>query len=145
MKKVITILSLLLLPLSIQADDLNELYWSNYACGGYIYHFDSKKGVYRIYTRLDVEDKKNGKYTSYQLTEGQMNYKDGAVYTLGGEGFNEPATIDFSDMSQAIMKSAQFGQVPLIQCDSDSAKKLIRKAEAHFKTCPKNVLNCKSL
>lgn len=136
---------LFLLPLSVMAESLSDSYWSNYACGGYIYHFDSNKGEYKIYTRLNVKDEKNGEYTSYQLTEGKMRHKYGAIFTLTGEGFEEIATVDFIDMNNAIMKSSQFGQVPLIQCDSEKAKRLILEAEKHFKSCPKNVLNCKSL
>jgi hypothetical protein len=140
-----TVFFLLMLPLSVLAEDLSGLYWSNYACGGYIYYFDSNMGEYKIYTRINVKDKKNGEYTSYQLTEGKMRHKDGATFALTGEGFDEIATVDFSDMENAALKSSQFGLVPLIQCDGNKAKRLIQEAENHFIKCPKNVLNCKGL
>ncbi len=141
----LTIFALLLLPLLANAGSLSDIYWSNYACGGYIYHFNSTNNSYKIYTRLTVKDKKNGEYNSYQLTEGQMKHKEGNIYLLINKDINEAMTIDFGDMTEAVMKSKQFGRVLLIQCENKEAKQLIREAENHFKSCPKNVLNCKSL
>ena len=136
---------LLLIPVLAQAEDLSEIYWSTYACGGYIYHFDSNKGEYKIYTRLDMKDKRHGEYKTYQLTEGEMKREKGAVYILTSKDIKEAMSIDFSDTQKAIMKSKQFGQAQLIRCDSKKAKQLIKEADKHFETCPKNVLNCKGL
>lgn len=136
---------LLIIPVVVQAEDLGKIYWSTYACGGYIYHFDPNKGEYKIYTRLDMKDERHGEYKSYQLTEGIMNREKGAVYILISKDIKEEMSVDFSDMQKAIMKSKQFGQAQLIRCDSEKAKQLIKEANKHFKTCPKNVLNCKGL
>jgi hypothetical protein len=143
MKNVL--LSILLFPALSLADNLGDLYWSPYACDGYIYHFDDTKGEYEIYTRLDVKDEKHGAYKSYQLTEGKMEQKSGALYLLRSKDIGETMSIDFSGVNQAMMKSTKFGQALLIQCDKEKAKKLIDEAESHFKTCPKNALNCKNL
>ncbi|SDK38160.1 hypothetical protein [Microbulbifer yueqingensis] len=126
------------------SDDLKDVYWSTHACDGYIYHFDNADGEFRIYTRLDVEDKKRGEYKSYQLTEGKLEKVDVARYRLSGESISGTLSIDSAEMQQATMESTQFGSAPLIRCDAIKAKQLISEADKHFESCPKNVLNCKS-
>lgn len=130
MKKAL--LSLLLMPVLAQAENLSNLYWSPYACDGYIYHFDENEGEYKIYTRLDVKDEKNREYKPYQLTEGKMKLKEGSLYPLTSKDINEPMSVDFSEASQAIMKSTRFGQAMLIQCDGEKAKKTNKGSRRSF-------------
>ena len=134
-----------LIPILSHADKISNIYWSTYACETYIYHFDNRNNKYEIYTRLDAEDKKRGKYKSYQLTEGKMQFKEKAKYLLTSKEIDYEMVIDFNNINEAILSSTQFGKAFLIQCDTVEAKKLIHEAKRHFKTCPKNVLNCKSL
>jgi len=138
------LLILLLLPFTVQARGLGEIYWSPYACSGLVYHFDSAQGAYQIYTRMKVKDRKHGEYYSYQYTEGRLAHRDGAVYVLSGEGLQGTFIIDFSNPEQAILTSSSYGRIALGQCENAEALKLIRTAEEHFKHCDRNVLNCKA-
>ena len=142
--KILLVLTFLLPSLSL-ADDVSNIYWSAYACDGYIYHFDTAKNKYKIYTRLEVKDKQGIAYSSYQLSEGEIHKSSEAVYSLTGKDLTGVNTVDFKDKDQAIFNSELYGRAVLIQCDSELAVKLIAEAETHFKVCPKNVLNCKSL
>ncbi len=126
------------------AASISETYWSTYPCGGYIYHFNTEDGTYKIYTKLEVKDDK-GKYDSYQLTEGTIQPESDQLYSLYSKDPNGKTTIDFSNTEMAVMKSEGFGSANLIQCDPIKAKKLIEAAEMHFQKCPKDVINCKSL
>jgi|GEM_PF-2335481 len=132
-------------PLFCMADVMSNRYWSNSACDGYIYHFDTSDNKYAIYSRLKVKDKHRGSYQSYQLTNGAM-HKSGnnLIYSLTGNDLVGRHTVDFSSDHQVIFESAQYGRSVLVACDPQQAKRLIQEAEEHFKSCPKNVLNCKS-
>jgi len=141
--RILTII-ILALPMICSAEDISNTYWSTYACDGYIYHFDTKRDVYKIYTRLDMRDKKNGEYLSYQLTEGNIQSAGGNTYTLSGKDLTGENTVDFTNPEMATFNTSQYGQTILIQCDKEKAIELIQEAEKHFKVCPKNVLNCKS-
>ncbi len=140
MKK--TILFLLFLPAATQAGNLNEIYWSTYACSGYIYHFDDNKNTYKKYTREYIKKTNEPRYTSYRLIEGKMKHIERAIYSLSGKDIKGITTIDFSNMNQALIKSSQLGLLALKQCDVDQSKKLIYEAEMYFKKCPN--INCKS-
>ncbi len=140
----ILLLTFLVSANAIAAESISETYWSTYACGGYIYHFDTDAGNYRIYTKLEV--KEDGEiYDSYQLTEGEIKLDGNKIYSLHSKDLTGVTTIDFSQTDIAVMKSEIYGMANLIQCDTAEAKKLIEAAKIHFKKCPKNVINCKNL
>ena len=132
------------MPVLATASDISDIYWSTYQCDGYIYHFNTNKSEFKIYTQLDMKDKENGEYKSYQLTEGKIQAISDSLYSLTGKHLSGENTVDFTNMDQAVFKSTQYGQATLIQCNLSSAKELIAEAENHFKSCRKNVLNCKS-
>jgi hypothetical protein len=130
--------------LPIQAMELKDTYWSTWACGGYIYYFDPSASKFKIYTKLQVRDDENSEYNSYQFTSGLLVKSANNLYTLDLEDGGQ-ATVEFDAKNSAIMKSVMFGQSTLTTCDTDQAKQLITEAEKHFETCPRDVLNCKSL
>lgn len=138
------LLLIALLPSISVAQDIGEIYWS-YGCDGYIYHFEPDKGEYHIYTKMEVTDKKHGKYNSYQLSEGTLVEVGNGIFSIHSKDITGNATIDFSEMNVAVFTTEQYGQARLWQCDKDKAKALIGEANEHFKVCPKNTLNCKSL
>ena len=136
---------LLLTPPLVQAESLNDIYWSPYMCDGNIYHFDEGKGKYEIFAYVNVKDNKRGEYKSYQFTEGKMTLKEGNKYILSSKDIEGTITLDLSDMRQAILQSNQSKRRELlIRCNSKKAKMLIKEAEHYFESCPRNVLNCKS-
>ena len=142
MKQLLGII--LFLPVLCFAGDISSIYWSPYACEGYIYHFDPEGGTYRIYTRIDMKDLKKGAYTSYQLAEGKIQNIGGVTYALTSQDVVGQNTIEFIGLQKAVFISAQQGRSVLIPCNEKSALALISDAEKHFETCQKNVLNCKS-
>ncbi|BFM19420.1 hypothetical protein [Gilvimarinus japonicus] len=143
MKKVLAFI--ILVPSICLGQNISSIYWS-YGCDGYIYHFSPEEDKYQIYTKLQVKDKKSGDYyNSYQMTEGQLVKSGKDTYSLINKDMPGKATIDFSDMELAVLSSDQYGQARLWPCDKEKAELLIKEANAHFKVCDKNTLNCTSL
>ena len=136
---------LILVPSICVAQNISSVYWS-YGCDGYIYHFSPEEEKYQIYTKLQVKGKKNDEYYhSYQMTEGKLVRSGEDTYYLINKDFQGKTSIDFSDMELAVLRSDQYGQVRLWQCDREKAETLIKEANEHFKMCSKNTLNCKGL
>ena len=121
------------------ADEVSETFWS-YACEMYIYVFDTNNSTYRIYSRINAEGSASGKYTSYLLTEDQLNQIGASLYSLTSKEVSDAAEADFSEPRLITMQSPKHGYVALYPCDHDEVIKLITDAEQYFEQCPKDVI-----
>jgi len=113
-------------------------------CDGYIYHFNPKVAKYKIYSKLSIKEPNKAAYNSYQLTEGNMNKINEFQYQLISNTVSDKATVNFKNIEQPTL-SSKYGNVSLVVCDKKNSLQIIKEAEKHFKSCPKNTLNCKSL
>jgi hypothetical protein len=113
-------------------------------CDGYIYHFNPKTEKYKIYSKLSVKEPNKAEYNSYQLTEGVMVKLNETEYQLISKTVKEKATVSFKNSTQPTL-SSEYGNASLVSCNKENSLQIIKEAEKHFESCPKNVLNCKSL
>jgi len=135
---------LLFASINANASEISETYWSTMQCDGYIYHFNTKTEKYKIYSKLSIKEPNKAEYNSYQLTEGVMDKINESEYQLTSKTVKENAIVNFKDSMQPTL-SSKYGNVSLVPCNKENSLQIIKEAEKHFESCPKNTLNCKSL
>lgn len=142
---VIAFLMTFIATAHVFAEGLETPYWARgkSACPGELYYFDQQTNKLQVFTKLEMTTQKLGTFMSFQMSEGSFvkNNEDGydIIFPDGTTG-----QLVIIDPDWVKLKTQLYGDTALDPCDPEEAQKLIADAHNHFKTCPKNVLNCSS-
>lgn len=130
--KIITLLILFSASHVVTADGLSHKYWSHIDCDKYIYHINTSKNHFEIFSEFTFERNNGAKRYSYSHHSVELIKKSEYIYTIPESNDMNEAELDISSKKHPILRSKKSGNVSFIKCESSKAESLIKRAKIYY-------------